>query len=654
MCGIVGFLTTSSESAHSMVSTIEHMALAIRARGPDDAGAWADEGAGVVFGHRRLAVVDLTVEGHQPMVSACGRYVLTFNGEIYNFRDLREELERRGHQFRGMSDTEVILAAVVEWGAASAVERFNGMFAFGLWDRADRVLTLFRDRVGEKPLYYGWAGHHFLFASDLRAIEQHPSFTGDLNRSALALFLRYGNVPSPHCIYRGFHKLPPGSLLTVRHGDSATTCRPVQYWSASEVVLAGSRSPFRGTEAQAGDRLDELLRDSVALRMVADVPLGALLSGGVDSAAVVALMQAQSSRPVRTFTIGFREKEFDEASHARAVAQHLGTDHTELYLGANEAVDVIHRIPETYDEPFADASQIPTILLSGLVRRHVTVALSGDGGDELFGGYNRYAFGNAIWNRIAWIPRPMRQFAASLLRTPSSEQWESLSRRLSFLHRDYGVNGTPGDKFHKLADVLGMQDVDAFYERLVTSWTDPGTIMVGGWDGSDDQRPAPVGPGDVASRMMFRDLIGYLPDDILTKVDRASMSVSLEARVPMLDHRLIEFAWSLPLSMKISGGVSKRVLREVVYRYVPRDLIDRPKMGFGVPIGDWLRGPLREWAGDLLDDRSVRADGLLNPTVIRERWSEHLSGRRSWTGPLWTVLMLQAWRRSRTKVAEGL
>lgn len=662
MCGIAGILTSSAASADTLTGLVSSMASALEARGPDDAGAWVDAAAGVALGHRRLAIVDLSAHGHQPMASSCGRWVLSFNGEIYNFEDLRRELEPLGHRFCGHSDTEVMLAAIAEWGVRSAVQRFNGMFAFAVWDKVDRKLTLVRDRLGEKPLYYGWADRQFLFGSDLRAIERHPAFRGTIDRQALSLYLRYGNVPAPHSIYQDFYKLPPGCMFEIGPSDDAirqgfspspeadTSLHPTHYWSARAVVGHALANPFEGSAADATDALDKLLSDSVSSRMIADVPLGALLSGGVDSSVVAALMQSQSARPVRTFTVGFKEERFNEAGHAAAVAKHLGTDHTELYLTGQEALAIVERLPGVYDEPFADASQIPTTLLSGLVRKHVTVALSGDGGDELFGGYTRYVFGASVWGRIARIPRPLRGMAAALLRLPSPEQWDGLARPLSFLQKDYGANGTPGDRFHKLADVLGMRDAGALYERLVTAWDNPGAALAGGdhthrAGGFDDA----LGD-DVASQMMFRDLVGYLPDDILTKVDRASMSVSLEMRVPLLDHRVVEFAWSLPTSMKIGGGTSKRVLRDVLYRYVPRELIDRPKMGFGVPVGDWLRGPLRDWAESLLDEQALREDDLFDPGIIRARWLEHLSGRRNWTVPLWAILMFQAWRQSRRSI----
>lgn len=661
MCGIAGFLRPSPADAATLTDVAARMARTLSARGPDDEGVWADGETGVALGHRRLSIIDLSALGHQPMHSADGRYILTFNGEIYNFIELKQELEGLGHAFRGSSDTEVMLEAFSEWGVQRSVSRFNGMFAFGLWDRAEQMLHLVRDRIGEKPLYYGWLGRTFAFASELKALRVHPDFTNGIDREALALYLRYTYVPTPYSIYRGVFKLPPGCILSLPRSraegagnfskfpepDGGGPLNPVRYWSASAAVARGGDDPCRGSEREAADQLDTLLRDSVSRRMIADVPLGTLLSGGVDSSTVAALMQRASSTPVRTFAIGFRERGFDEAAHAATVARHLGTDHTELYVGSQDALRVVDRLPTFYDEPFADASQIPTYVLCSLIRDHVTVALSGDGGDELFGGYNRYIVANSIWRKVGWLPRPLRGSIGRLLRIPSPDQWERVGRRLSFLAREYGTQGTFGDKFHKLADVMSMPDANALYHRLVSCWMNPEEIVRDGKEGRlpDLDVPASIRSDDLAARMMFFDLVTYLPDDILTKVDRASMATSLEVRVPLLDHRVVEFAWRLPTSMKINRDETKRVLRQVLYRYVPRELIERPKMGFGIPLAEWLRGPLRNWAEDLLDEKKLREDGLLNPAPIRALWAEHLSGRRNWQSQLWCVLMFQAWNR---------
>ena len=623
--------------------TISRMTDTLVHRGPDDGGVWEDRCAGVALGNRRLAIVDLSPEGHQPMRSADERYVLAFNGEIYNFPALRAELEQRGHRFRGHSDTEVMLAAFTEWGLENALGRFNGMFAFALWDREERVLHLARDRFGEKPLYYGWMGGALLFGSELKAMKTHPRFRGEVSRDALALYMRHNYVPAPYSIYEGVHKLPPGTRMTVDEAGDAS--EPIPYWSAREIAERGVAEPFEGSDADAVEALNALLRESVALRMVADVPLGAFLSGGIDSSTIVALMQAQSERPVKTFSIGFHEEDYSEAKHAKEVARHLGTDHTELYLTPEEAMAVIPRLPALYDEPFSDSSQIPTHLVSELARQHVTVSLSGDGGDELFGGYKRYALGRDLWKRIGWAP-PAGRHAAG--RAISAIPVETLNKRLSRFSRlagRYGRTGDVGDKLHKLAGVLSVDRPEEMYHGLVSHWKEPASVVPGANEPptvlTDPALWADV--GSFTERMMYLDSVSYLPDDILAKVDRASMGVSLEARVPMLDHRLYEFAWGLPLSMKVRGGEGKWVLRRVLDKYVPPELTERPKMGFGVPIGAWLRGPLREWAEDLLSEGRLREEGFFDPLPIREKWSEHLSGQRNWQAHLWDVLMFEAW-----------
>jgi len=634
MCGFAGLLHGPGRGARDDLSEIAaRMAGALRHRGPDDAGVWADPGPGVALGHRRLSIVDLSPEGHQPMVSASGRYVVAFNGEIYNFRELRRELEGLGHRFRGHSDTAVLLAAVEQWGVRAAVERFGGMFAFALWDRESETLALCRDRLGEKPLYYGWLGGRLVFGSELKALERHPEWTGEIDRTALAQYMRYAYVPSPRSIYRGIHKLPPGTLLRVPRG--AAEARPEPYWSVEEVADAGARDPFRGGETAAVDELEALIGASVGRQMVADVPLGAFLSGGVDSSAVVALMQARAERPVRTFTIGFDERGFDEAPYAREVARHLGTEHTEHRATAAEAREVIHRLPAMYDEPFADASQIPTWLVSSVARRQVTVALSGDGGDELFGGYNRHVWGRRIRSRTRWIPAPLRRAAGRGITALPPATWERVG----------ALAGQPqlADRAAKLAAGLGAATPAELYEAVVRNW-EPGWVVLGqSGTGAGIAGGAPRAGGDVAEWMMRRDMTGYLPDGVLAKVDRAAMAVSLETRVPLLDPAVVAFAWRLPLEMKIRGGVGKWALRQVLYRHVPERLIDRPKMGFGVPVGSWLRGPLRAWAEELLDERTLRADGYLNPEPVRARWRQHLRGRGNHAQALWTVLMFQAW-----------
>jgi len=633
MCGIAGILcAVPHPPGGELAAAVGRMGRRLVHRGPDSSGTWADEAGGVALAHQRLAILDLSPEGAQPMRSESGRFVVTFNGEIYNYLDLREELAGRGHAFRGHSDTEVLLAAVEEWGVAPALERFNGMFAFGLWDREQRLLHLARDRMGEKPLYFGWFQGTFLFGSEIKAVRAHPACGTMIDRNALALFMRHGYVPAPYSILQGLGKLTPAGLLTVsptKPGESALT----RYWSHQAAAARGAERPFEGAPQEAVAQVESLLREAVKLRMQADVPLGAFLSGGLDSSTVVALMQVQSARPVKTFTIGFREDGFDEAGHARAVARHLGTEHTELYLGAQDALDVIPRLPELYDEPFADASQIPTFLVSQLARRHVTVSLSGDGGDELLCGYTRYAKAAAIWNRIRWLPAPLRALAGRALRAVPDAVWSRT------------VGGDWAERIEARADILRHGTPAALYRGLLSHWQDPTWLVLGAEEPSTPfTDPAAVPPLPTFSdRMMVLDALSYLPDDILVKVDRASMGVSLEARVPLLDHRLVELAWRLPLALKCRSGTSKWVLRQILYRQVPKDLVERPKMGFGVPVGAWLRGPLRAWAEDLLDRDRLRREGYLDPSLVQATLRAHLSGARHRPYHLWSVLMFQAW-----------
>lgn len=645
MCGITGFWQAAGDGETELRALARRMAAQLKHRGPDDADEWVDEQCGLGLGFRRLAIVDLTPTGRQPMQSASGRYVIVFNGEVYNFATVRTELERRGHGFRGGSDTEVLLAAVEEWGLPRAIERFIGMFGLALWDHEERSLHLVRDRLGIKPIYYGWLGGSFLFGSELKALAAYPAFHTEIDRDALALYMRHGYVPAPYAIYQGVQKLPPGNILTLRSKND-TKATPLPFWSAREVVETGLANPFTGGDPEAIAELDALLRDSVALRMIADVPLGAFLSGGIDSSTVVALMQAQSARPVKTFTIGFHESDYDEAAHAAAVAGHLGTDHTALVVTPQEARTVIPQLPTMFDEPFADSSQIPTFLVSQLARRHVTVSLSGDGGDELFGGYNRYSWGRSIWRTIGWAPPRVRALGSRALTTLSPSGWDRQFARLDPLLPASLRQRTPGDKLHKLAEVLAVESPEALYRGLVSQWKKPEDVVISASELptaiSDRARWAAL--PDYTRRMMFLDLVSYLPDDILTKVDRASMTVSLEARVPLIDHRVVAFAASVPLSMIIREGQGKWLLRQVLHQYVPQELVERPKMGFAVPIDTWLRGPLREWAEDLLDERRLRAEGFFYPAPIRQKWQEHLSGAHNWQHQLWNVLQFQAWR----------
>lgn len=643
MCGIAGLLTEPDRlPAAELAARARSMGDSLLHRGPDGGDVWVDAEAGIALAHRRLAIVDLSPAGHQPMASSDGRFVLCYNGEIYNAAELRADLEAAGvGPFRGHSDTEVIVEGCRLWGVEATVGRLIGMFAFAAWDRAERRLFLVRDRMGIKPLYWGRFGDLLVFGSELKALRAAGGWSPEIDRESVAAYLRFAYVPTPRTVYKGVHKLPAGHILSLAPGEAP---RVAPFWSLREVAAQGRADRLDElSDAEAVERLDSLLSDAVRRRMVADVPLGAFLSGGVDSSTVAALMQRASDRPVRTFTIGFESGGYDEARHAKAVAAHLGTDHTELYVSPERARSVIPDLARFYDEPFADASQIPTMLLSAITREHVTVALSGDGGDELFAGYTRYAVASRLWNRLSRLPRPVRGAAAAAVHAVSPEAWQRLFDRLPRRVRPFAA----GDRLHKLAGLLDLPDANAVYRSLVSQWQDPAALLKGAGEpaGPLDDPAASGAPGDAVERMQFLDMLTYLPDDILTKVDRASMSVSLEARVPLIDHRVVEFSWRLPGRFKLRDGTGKWLLRQVLYRHVPKDLIERPKQGFAVPIADWLRGPLREWAEDLLDPASLAADGLLDPAPVRAAWTEHLSGRRNNQYRLWTVLMLQAWRR---------
>lgn len=646
MCGFAGYLDCSTgRSKEELLHRASTMAATLRHRGPDDAGAWADVETGIGFGFRRLSVLDLSAAGHQPMHSTDGRYVVVFNGEIYNFGSLRRDLEDHGHVFRGHSDTEVLLEAVSEWGLEAAVKHFDGMFAFALWDSKMRQVHLVRDRLGEKPLYYGWIGKAFVFGSELKALRVYPGFTASVNHDGLLLYMYYGCIPTPHSIYGNFHKVPPATIMTVRLTGTPLEIRSSVYWSAQELALRGIAKPFQGSTEDAVVELDRLLRDSVRLRMLADVPIGAFLSGGIDSSTIVSIMQAEAETEVKTFSIGFDANSYNEAGHAKRVAEHLGTTHREFFVTAEEAMAVIPKLPYIYDEPFADSSQIPTFLISRWAREHVTVSLSGDGGDELFGGYNRHAWVPRIWNKLGWLPKGIRRRMAALLSMLSPHVWETFFERVG---TGLSSSGTPvhsGDKLQKVAEVLTANDPKEMYFGLVTHWRDPASLLATSGEAGDILRS--IGSdrdfSEVALQMMYLDMVTYLPDDILVKLDRASMASSLEVRVPLLDHRLVEFAWTLPLSLKIRGGQGKWILRQVVNKYVPENLVDRPKAGFAVPLHQWLRGPLREWAESLLDDRKLRHEGFFDPGQIRQKWEEHLSGKRNWQNQLWDVLMFEAW-----------
>ena len=639
MCGIAGLLDLKrkfgSDELHAIAS---RMADSLRHRGPDDRGVWVDAEAGVALGHTRLAIIDLSPAGAQPMVSSCGRFVLCYNGEVYNAPELRAELEAAGRQFRGHSDTEVMVEGFAVWGVRPTIERLIGMFAFAVWDRSTHTLTLARDRLGIKPLYWGHVNGSLVFASELKALKALPGWQGEIDRDALSAFLRYGYVPTPMSIYRGIDKLAPGTLLEC--GEDGEV-RHAAYWSLSEVAARGQASPLDLSDDAAREMLESLLVDAVRRRMVADVPLGMFLSGGIDSSTVAALMQANSARPIRTFSIGFREPAYDEAAHAKQVAAHLGTEHTELYVTPAEARAVIPKLQDIYDEPFADSSQIPTYLVSEMTRRHVTVALSGDGGDEVFAGYNRYGQGLALARMIRTLPRPMRQAMAGAMTAVTPGIWDSFSIVVPRQMRPRLV----GDKIHKLAGVLPED-----FDRVLSA---SGHAMARGIISREGRSRAGREPlcksvrerfPDDVSWMQYLDTLTYLPDDILAKVDRASMAVALEVRVPLLDHRVVELSWRLPQRLKLRGGTGKWLLRQIAYKYVPKRLLERPKMGFGVPLDRWLRGPLKDWAEDLLSPTRLSSVGLFNAAPIAEKWAEHQAGVRNWQHFLWNVLMFEAWR----------
>jgi asparagine synthase (glutamine-hydrolysing) len=642
MCGLTGFWQPGNFSADAAQAVAEEMAGRIAHRGPDDAGVWIDERAGVALAHRRLAILDLSPAGHQPMASSCGRHVIVFNGEIYNHLDLRHALEAAGAgpAWRGHSDTETLIAAIAAWGVERALGASVGMFAFAVWDRQAQVLTLARDRMGEKPLYYGWQGETFLFGSELKALKAHPDFNAPIDRGSLALFLRHNYIPAPYSIYRGIQKLPPGSFLEISRASRESS--PRTYWSMQSVAESGTADPFSGTDSEAVQGLEDVLTRAIEGQRVADVPLGALLSGGVDSSAVVALMQARASRPVRTFTIGFAEQDYNEAAHAAAVARHLGTEHTEMTLSAKDALRLIPGIPQVYDEPFADSSQLPTQLVMQMARQHVTVALSGDGGDEMFGGYNRYFLAPRAWRYVRPLPMPVRKLLGRAILALPPERWDRLLDALPIGRRP----AQAGAKLHKLGHrLLHLRGIDDLYYSLVSEWSRPDEVVLEGSEPPtvlNRRRDWPKLPDDVA-RMMALDAMTYLPDDILVKVDRAAMATSLETRAPFLDHRVVEYAWRLPMALRIREGQSKWLLRQVLYRYVPKELIERPKMGFGIPLDAWLLGPLRDWAEALLDEDRLRREGYFNPTAIRRIWQAHLVGGQSFGYRLWSVLMFQAW-----------
>lgn len=651
MCGLTGFATTSGFEPGWAEHVATDMASVIMARGPDGSGAWVDGSAGIAVAHRRLSIVDLSPAGHQPMISCSQRFVLAFNGEIYNHLELRAELagSPSANAWRGHSDTETLLAGIETWGLHHTLERCVGMFAIALWDRQKAELTLARDRFGEKPLYYGWQGNTFLFGSELKALKAHPAFCAGVDRQALMAMMRFGYVPAPYSIYQGIFKLPAASWLTLQPAAGAAAMdAPKAYWSLSQAIQQGQQKPFIGSADDAVTELEQVLRQSVRLQMMADVPLGAFLSGGVDSSLITALMQAESSRPVQTYTIGFIEEGYDEGVYAREVARHLGTAHTEFYVSAQDALALVPSMSQVYDEPFADSSQIPTMLVCLMARQHVTVALSGDGGDELFGGYNRYLLADRLWRRMRYLPPFVASTMAGCLTSMSAERWDAFYQLLRPLLPQRFQVAQFGNKAHKFAEILQAGSPEALYRGLVSQWQHPEQLVL-----NASNLPELSGCIDTnfptegfVPWMMAMDTTTYMTDDILVKVDRAAMSASLETRAPLLDHRLAEFAWSLPHSMKVSNGQGKWILRQLLYKHVPKNLIERPKQGFTIPVAAWLRGPLRPWAEDLLSEQRLRQDGYFNAALVRKKWDEHVSGRKNWHAQLWCVLAFNSWLQS--------
>ena len=662
MCGIAGFVDAGGGLPGAEFSTaLRRMTQTLVHRGPDDAGEWIDPAARVALGHRRLSIVDLSPQGHQPMLSSCGRYVATYNGELYNYKALRSRLEAHSEQaWRGTSDTEVMLAAITQWGLNSALEHFTGMFAFALWDRHTQTLSLVRDRIGEKPLYYGWVGSTFCFASELKAFRGHPSWEGQIDRRALTLYVRYGYIPAPFSIYHNVFKVPPASIVnvdrSVLEGLTAENASPLpsrQYWSAvrtrGQPELADA-----STAEQAAGRLKELLSTAVADQMVADVPVGAFLSGGIDSSTVVAVMQSLSTRPVRTFTIGFLESAYNEAKHAKAVATAIGTDHTELYVTPSEVQDVIPKLPEIYDEPFGDSSQIPTYLVARLARSQVTVSLSGDGGDELFGGYPRYLLAERLWRYSRSLPSGLRRWAAGTgecgLNALNNVVPAPASARLP---RVLQSRIPSRERLLRLMAATRAETAYGFYQYFLSHTRDATSLVLGAENPLDEQPDTETFGEQTLAHFLYFDLVGYLPNDILVKVDRAAMASSLETRIPLLDHRIVEFAQRLPLKYKINRGVQKWLLRQVLYQYLPKSLVERPKMGFGIPVASWLRGSLRQWAESLLEENGMAAEGLLDSKQVQKMWRSHLSGADYWQHALWDILMFQSWYRAQKTAQEA-
>ena len=653
MCGITGIFGNLRKEEFD--SSIHEMSATLNHRGPDDAGTWINEENGVAFGHQRLSIIDLSSAGHQPMVSPCGRFTTVFNGEIYNHLQLRDKLNTSANKqsWKGHSDTETLVTAFSQWGIEKTLQQLVGMFAIAVWDFKEKRLFLIRDRFGEKPLYYGWSNGVFLFGSELKALQKYKRFSNQIDRGALSLYMKYMYVPTPYSIFRDIYKLEPGCILQIDKGTKPPTLplfapfrdqgiNIAQWYSISNMAQAGQKNLITD-QNDAVDLIEKTLLESVRSQLISDVPLGAFLSGGIDSSVITALMQKVCKDPVKTFTIGFEESSFNEAIYAKEVSRHLGTEHHELYVTSSDAFKVIPHLPTLYDEPFADSSQIPTYLVSKLARESVTVSLSGDAGDELFGGYNRYLWGSRVWNKVRWMPLIVRQTLGVAINKISVNTWDSIGNSLPNSSRV----SLMGDKAHRMAHRLkNVKSLDDVYHSIVTEGYKEDGLVVNDKAAlitKLDNNDIVSGIVDFEHRMMLLDSLTYLPDDILTKVDRAAMGVSLETRIPFLDYRVAELAWRLPLDTKINNGETKWPIRQVLYKYVPKELIERPKAGFAIPVGQWIRGPLREWAADLLNEERIRREGYFNPELVQQLWQQHLSGKYDWTPRLWAILMFQAW-----------